>query len=199
MRIIHNLKQASLLSLPPCTLTIGVFDGIHLGHRYLFLHMKKHQLPLCVITFAQLPYNVLYPHKPIVPLISFEEKINLFKQCTIDYVLPIDFTLDFAQLSYLDFINLLQSHIPFSHLVLGDDALFGHDQKGTPKEIMALSQKKNFTVHYIPRLQYQNTFISSTAIRQALLKKDISLAEKMLGRKLSKDFFPLEKLDYPIQ
>ncbi|MBN1914694.1 MAG: FAD synthetase family protein [Parachlamydiales bacterium] len=188
MHIIHNWEEASQ-SLPHCSITIGVFDGVHKGHQYLFSFMQQFHLPRCVFTFAELPWNTLHPDCPIFPLISLEEKMKFLQECGIEYLFLLHFTEKFSRITYADFMNMLLFHIPFSHLILGEDAQFGARQKGTKNEVLALSQKKGFSVHYIPRLQYQGIPISSTAIRQSLIKKNRNLAEKMLGRKLSDHFF----------
>ncbi len=177
-------KITKLKKIPSCSLTIGLFDGVHQGHIHLIEELKKRKKPTVVVTFINHPLAVLKPKSPITLIYDNEKKIKLFKEHGIDYVYSLSFTKALANISFDTFLIILKKYIPFSHLVLGEDSYFGKDKKGTQENIKKMEDDLNFKAEYITKLMHQNQTISSTLIRKYIKEEKLSLAEKLLGRKL---------------
>jgi riboflavin kinase / FMN adenylyltransferase len=165
MKIVYSLKDTPAVKLP-CTLTIGFFDGPHLGHKYLLQKAKEHGKngTTAILTFQNHPSNILQQKK--TPLLStLQERLNSFEKMGIDLVIVEEFTEAFANLNAEDFLKVLRHHLPFSCLILGEGATFGRDQTGNPTTLPQIAKKLNFSFAYIPKLLHFGEEISSSKIR----------------------------------
>lgn len=180
MQVIH-LDSHSPNTLPPHVLTIGNFDGAHLGHQAMLnvLHAtaKKHALNTAVMVFEPQPREFFNPKNPPARLTNFTEKVALLDGFGVDLVICVDFNEHFRQLSATDFAGIL-SKLGTHHLVLGDDFRFGHDRMGDK----AFLQNLGFCVQNLPTVNEAGERISSTAVREALGEGDLVKASRLLGR-----------------
>jgi riboflavin kinase/FMN adenylyltransferase len=166
-------------SLPSVALTIGMFDGLHLGHAALLNQLKSKKCPSAVLTFVNHPSKVLQPTAPPKSLLtSFAVKLALLEKIGIDHTVIIPFTLEFAATPFED----LLSRFSLSHLVLGQGSTFGRKRTGTEENIRSYANKHRFAVEYVPKTTLDGKPISSSRIRDAIHLADFSLAEKLLGR-----------------
>ena len=170
-------------------LTIGVFDGVHLGHQHLIEYLKRQALvrdyQSGVVTFAKHPQQLLSPQTPIRYLTSLEERIELLKQLGVELVVPLSFTVELAQLSARHFIALLQSHLRMRGLVVGPDFALGQGREGDVFFLHSLGKELDFTVDVVSPKIIDEESVRSTAIRQALSQGDIQKVSKFLGRPFS--------------
>ena len=159
-------------------LSLGTFDGIHLGHQALFRKMRQLAPRLVIATFSQPPACTLFPNKPFPGLISDPVvKLALLRAQGIE-PLPLTFSLEMALIPYDRFLDSLYAQQPFTSLVLGEGALFGYGCRGTPEAVRAWAAGKSVTVEYIPKVPE----VSSSDIRAHIAAKRFSEVRRLLGR-----------------
>lgn len=169
----------------PVYLTIGAYDGLHLGHQAILKQLHKESKKRgkqVVLTFLNHPSTYLRPSTPAPLLIPFEQRLKLFEEHGIDLVIALPFDGGFANQTYKDFFQSLSKHLPIKHLIVGDDARFGKDRAGGPQEIKSLNL---FKTTYLPKETYHKELISSGSIRSYLEKGELKKVKKMLGRPYS--------------
>ncbi|MDY6893166.1 MAG: bifunctional riboflavin kinase/FAD synthetase [Chloroflexota bacterium] len=170
-------------------LTIGVFDGVHLGHQHLIETLCSRAAAknlLCgVVTFSRHPRAVLLPQTTMARLTTLEERTTLFKNLGVDLVVPIPFDSEVAALSAREFVTMLQKHLRMQGLVIGPDFALGRGREGNVVALKALGQELGFTVEVVGPLMVGEQMASSTAIRQALSRGDMETTSKLLGRHFS--------------
>ena len=170
-------------------LTIGVFDGVHLGHRRLIAELtgqaNKMGLISGAITFKQHPLGILSSSSSPPFITSLSQKIKLLKDEGIDIIVPLSFNVEVAQTGASQFVNLLKQRLNMCGLVLGPDATLGRRQEGNIDALRSLSRDMKFSLTVVPQLEIDGEIVSSTAIRKALADGDIRKANKMLGRHFS--------------
>lgn len=170
-------------------LTIGVFDGVHLGHKHLLSRLKeesrKQSAASCVITFKKHPIESLNPKAALPYLTSLEEKVALLKAEDIDIVVPLTFDQELASLSARDFVILLKHHLKMRGLVIGPDFALGRNREGNVEVLIRLGRELDFFVIVVPPLVLDNEVVSSTAIRRALADGDMGKVVKLTGRPYS--------------
>lgn len=173
----------------PKILTIGTFDGIHLGHQSLlnYINTLKKQLnaKTAVLTFSNHPAEILRPQQVPPLLCSIQHKIKLLNEQQFDSFFLIPFTKEFSQLEPEEFLLYIRKQFPFSHLVLGHDAKFGKEKKGDHNHILHLARTLNFQIEYISEFQILGQTVSSTKIRESIQQGNLKEAEIWLGRKFS--------------
>lgn len=178
MKCLDKIPDAPLILPSPISITIGTFDGIHLGHKKIFQKMKEISHTRVVITFKNNPRSILQPDTPISSLISSEEKASLLTDIGIDVLINLTFTKEFATTPYDVFLRRISDVIPFSHLVLGKGAAFGKGHEGDQSRIEILGEERKFIAHYIEK----EKDISSNRIRTLLAEGKKQKAEELLGR-----------------
>lgn len=188
MKVYETLDQFSEIK-KPAFLTIGNFDGVHLGHQALLQSLaanaKKENLPSAVITFSNHPSQILRPNHPILLLTSKKQKLDLFKKIGIDHTFIIPFTAHFAQQSAEIFLRKIHSLSPFRHLILGTNAKLGNDQQGDTPLLHSLAWQLHFMLSFLPLEAEKKEVITSSRIRTCLQNAEIEKAASMLGRKFS--------------
>lgn len=182
MQIYHSL--AELKRSLPFAVTIGTFDGMHIGHQKVLEHLKKLSSDHLVITFSNHPASILSDAPP-PQLLTLSHKLKLLEKQGINNVLVLPFTSDFAKQSAEEFLKTLYSYCPISHLVLGYDAVIGHQRSGTPEILQKLSEQMHFNLVYIPAEIFEGHPISSTRIRACVREKKWRLVQCLLGRHFS--------------
>jgi riboflavin kinase/FMN adenylyltransferase len=170
-------------------LTIGVFDGIHLGHQRLLTHLrdearKKNWLS-GVVTFKSHPKAVLSPENKLLWLSDMETRISLIRDLGIDVIVVLPFTSELARLTAQRFVQLLKEHLKMRGLIVGPDFALGRDREGDAEKLRLLGQEMGFSVEIIPPVLLDGQVVSSSAIRQALAQGDMRKAEKLFGRLFS--------------
>jgi riboflavin kinase/FMN adenylyltransferase len=167
-------------------LTIGVFDGVHLGHRHLISKLKelagKQGNLSGVITFSQHPQEVLSPKTRLPSLTGLEQRLALLEDEGIDIVIPLPFTPQLANLSPKQFLSLLKEYLKMKGLVVGPDFALGKGRQGDINALRKLGQEMDFSLTVVPPMTIDGETVSSTAIRKALAEGDIKRAQKLLGR-----------------
>ena len=170
-------------------LAIGVFDGVHLGHKYLISqlteHAKQQNLLSGVVTFGQHPQEVLSPQTKLPFLTSLAEKTNLLKNEGVEAVITLSFTCELAQLSARQFVSLLKKHLRMRGMVIGPDFALGRDREGNANSLRTLGQDMDFSVTVIPPIIVNGEVASSTAVRDALADGDMKKAHNLIGRSFS--------------
>ncbi len=166
--------------------TIGVFDGVHLGHQRLLQRLlqraRERGVGSAALFFPQHPSTVLAPGTRIALITLPEERAALLRGTGIQYVQGISFSKDVSLLTARQFVDLLRRHLRMKGLVVGPDFALGHKREGTVERLAALGQDMEFTVEVVPPLTQSSTVVSSTAIRRALAAGDVRGAARMLGR-----------------
>ena len=174
-----NLEQL------PCVVTIGNFDGVHLGHQALLTEVKKraHDLKLesAVITFEPNPKDYFSQNKPQTRISSLREKIELFNEIEIDRVHIIKFNQEFSKVTANEFISVLIKQLKVKEIVVGEDFCFGRGREGGIKKLSASSMKLNIK----NKILMDGKRISSTLIRNLLANDKLDEANKYIGRPYS--------------
>lgn len=188
MKCVKHLKSF-IPSKAPIVLTIGNFDGVHLGHLHVISHAINHAQQIegqtVLLTFLNHPSEVLQPHKPVKYLCTPTHKHQLLSQVKINTLVELPFTDTFSKQTAKDFLLTLRNSIPYTHLVLGHDATIGKDRHGDKKEIHKIAKEIGFTVDYVDPLSLNDVTLSSSKIRHCISEGDFTLANTMLGRPYS--------------
>ena len=185
MKVYHDIKD--FRKIPNAIVTIGTFDGVHLGHQAVFKQMvdKARQIggETVVITFFPHPRIVISPNDNRLRLItSQEDKIEHLRRSNIDNLIIINFTKEFSHTSSEDFIkDYVVRYIQPAILVIGYDHHFGSNRSGDFDTLSKLGMEFHFAVEKINEQDIEDITISSTKIRSALQQGDINLANKLLG------------------
>jgi len=170
-------------------LTIGVFDGVHLGHKQLLAQLtrqaRQQDLLSGVVTFRQHPQTILAPHIKLPFLTDFARRIELLKAESIDIVIPLTFSSELADIGARQFISLLVKYAKMRGLVIGPDFALGQSREGHNTYLRQLGQEMNFSVTVTLPYRLDGEIISSTAIRKALAKGNMSRANRLIGRPFS--------------
>ena len=170
-------------------LTIGVFDGVHLGHRYLISRLKelaKQQGLLSgVVTFHQHPQEVLLPQTKLPFLTNLAQRTNLLKNEGVDAIITLSFTRELAQLSPRQFLGLLEKYLRMRGMVIGPDFALGQDREGNTETLRRLGQEMGFSVTVVPPIIIDGEVVSSTAIRNALAQGNMKRVQNLVGRPFS--------------
>ena len=166
--------------------TIGVFDGVHRGHRHLISRLVEHALSsdtlACVVTFKNLPITVLKPETRVRCLIDLDERTRLLKQLGVDMVVPIEFDRQIAQLSSHDFLRVLYEKLRMRHLVVGPDFAMGHNRDGTLEILPGIARHIGFSFNVVDLMTDPAGKVKSTTIRRQIAEGDVSSAARLLGR-----------------
>lgn len=187
IRGICNLKKINSNS----AVSIGNFDGIHLGHQKLLSNLyeigKKNNIPTIVILFEPQPLEFLNNQNPPKRITTLQNKIKYIQLWKIDIILCIKFNEYFSSLSAEKFIkNVLIKKLNIKFIIIGDDFRFGSKRNGNISLLKKIGYQYNFKVIEISALLYKNIIkISSTNIRKCLLENKIELVRKLLGRPFS--------------
>lgn len=186
IRGIHNIKPRH----HGCVLTIGNFDGVHLGHQQVLTQLLKQasrlKLPSTVMIFEPQPMEYFAKDNSPARLSRLRDKWTQLKLHQLDRLLCVRFNHHFAQLSADEFISqLLVAKLGVKFLVVGDDFCFGKGREGNFVRLQAAGKKYGFEVINTKTFDCQGIRISSTAIRDALARDDLNLSALMLGRQYS--------------
>ena len=168
-------------------LTIGVFDGVHAGHRYLLNRLQqqaaKENLLSGVVTFNPHPQSVLHPGRQLPWLTDLDDRVTTLQQLGPNIVAVLTFTPKLARLSARDFMSLLRKYLKVRGIMVGPDFALGRGGEGDISLLRTLADEMEFTVHVSPPFTIDGEVVSSTLIRQALARGDMRRVEKLMGRR----------------
>lgn len=185
MKIIGNLKRKKIPEKGICA--VGNFDGVHLGHCFIFRKLVEEarnlKVPAIVLTFYPHPLKVLYPEKDVKLIYTREQKNKIISNFGIDFLYEIPFDWNFSKISAREFIeNFLVRELKVKGIVVGSNFAFGNKKEGNPLLLKKEGKKYGFFVEIIKPLKKNNLAISSTNIRKLLMEGKVEMANQMLGR-----------------
>lgn len=177
-------------SFGPTALSIGNFDGLHLGHQALIQHLQQEALQLkistAIIIFEPQPQEWFKPETAPARLTPLRSKIELFQKLGVDHLIVMRFNRSLSELSPADFVEQrLIPEVQPQLILVGADFQFGHQRQGTLSTLKRLGAQWSFETITFPEATHAGLRISSTAIRQALQRGDLIQAQQMLGRPFS--------------
>jgi len=185
MRIFDNLKSYS--SEKESILTIGTFDGVHIGHNKILKRLiqdsKKNNLSSLVMTFFPHPRMILNKSHDIKMIDTIDEKINLLEKTGLDNLIIHPFDNNFSKIRAKEFVEeILVKKLKIKEIIIGYDHKFGKDREASVKDLKKFGQDYIFNVKEIPAEEIDSIAISSTKIRDAILNGEIEKCNKFLGR-----------------
>lgn len=173
----------------PIALTIGNFDGVHLGHQALLNQLKEaaqaRGLPTAVVIFEPHPREFFTPQTAPARLSSLREKLELFEELGIDRVHVCRFNSAFARMTASDFIHALHQRLAAKFVLIGDDFRFGSGRVGDFALMEKIGQQHGFEVQAVSSVMHDGVRISSTAVRGALAAGQMRRVHDYLGRTYS--------------
>ncbi|MEO6305988.1 MAG: bifunctional riboflavin kinase/FAD synthetase [Bacteroidia bacterium] len=185
MLIVQNTEHFRIES--PTILTIGTFDGVHLGHQKILDRLKELKktlgLKTVVLTFEPHPRKILFPEQKDLKIITLiDEKLDLLEKYGVDVTVVYPFNKAFSQLDVKYYIEeILVRHLNVKHLVIGYDHRFGKGRKGDINTLKEHAPNYGFTIEEISKKDIENIAVSSTNIRKAVEEGKIDQANNFLG------------------
>ncbi len=187
----HSIRSLDelQLSLPSSVVTVGVFDGLHLGHQSildrLFSAAALREAPSVCVTFSVHPKAVLTGKSP-QHILSLEHRLELIEARGVDIAVVIEFGPEIAQVEAEDFVEtLLVRKLGMAELIIGHDTTFGRDRRGDAELLVTLGLRHGFKVVTMGQVIVDGQPASSTAVRQAISSGDLQTARRLLGRPVS--------------
>jgi len=178
-------ELASVSPQKETIVTIGVFDGVHAGHRYLLDRLRRQAtndgLLSGMVTFDPHPQSVLHPDKPVPYLSNLEDRIKAFRGLGIDIIAVLTFSSEVAQLTAQQFVSLVKKQLMMRRLMVGPDFALGRDRHGNAQLLRALGREIKFSVEIIPPYTIDGEVVSSTLVRQALAQGDMEKVTRLMG------------------
>jgi len=187
MRVTRGIPAAAAA---PVALTVGNFDGVHLGHQAMLAELQRAAgrlgLPACVLTFEPHPREFFAPDKAPVRLTSLREKLELLAKCGVDRVHICRFNYRFAQIAAEDFISeVVARGLGARWVLVGDDFRFGARRAGDFVMLKQAAPRLGFEVTALASFALEGERVSSSAVRNALADGDLDRAGRLLGRAYS--------------
>lgn len=187
MKIFQDLTAIN--SIPNPVLTIGTFDGVHVGHQKILQQVKKEAEKIggesVLFTFFPHPRMVLYPESHGLKLLQTqEEKMAKLARVGVENCIVYPFTFDFSRLSAIEFVrDILVNKLQIKKLVIGYDHQFGKNREGNIEFLKEICEVYGFEVIEIPAQDIDAVNVSSTKIRKAILHGDLAKANEYLGER----------------
>ncbi|MDD3581548.1 MAG: bifunctional riboflavin kinase/FAD synthetase [Desulfobacca sp.] len=168
-------------------ITIGNFDGVHLGHQTIFQLVIERARALAgqsvVLTFDPHPLKVMRPDLRLPLLTTKDQKLRLLSTLGLDAVVVQPFTPEFAAMPARDFVNdYLCSRMNIQEVIVGHDYCFGHNREGNITLLQEMGAEKGFSVRVVDAILINHTVVSSTSIRNLVRDGHIGAANRLLGR-----------------
>ncbi|MBI5826604.1 MAG: bifunctional riboflavin kinase/FAD synthetase [Deltaproteobacteria bacterium] len=185
MIVLRSLKGLKGVKNP--ILTLGNFDGIHLGHRRIISRVvaraEKEGVPSVVYTFEPHPLKVVAPHRSPPLLLDMEDKRRLIKELGIDYLILAEFTKEFAATHPRQFVeDVLIKGLKVREVWVGHDFSFGRGRTGTVEYLMELGEELGFKVRVMPAYRKAGLIVSSSLIRELVKTGEVRKAASLLGK-----------------
>jgi riboflavin kinase/FMN adenylyltransferase len=170
----------------PAVLTIGSFDGVHLGHQTLISKVvesaRAKGVAAVALTFEPSPREVLRPGQPLAYLSRLPEKLDLLGRTELDETVVVPFTKELSQVEAPDFIAWVRQYLPFVELWEGEGFALGHARTGNTDVLAKLGEEAGYTLCIAPLVEVDGQPVSSTRIREAIMTGDMETAATLLGR-----------------
>jgi riboflavin kinase/FMN adenylyltransferase len=185
MKVYHHIDEFE--PIKNAVVTIGTFDGVHLGHRKIIKRIKELADEIggetVILTFFPHPRMILHPEDQDLKLITtIAEKADLLEELGVDHLIITPFSRDFSNQTAEEYIReVLVKKIGTKKIVIGYDHRFGKDRQGGLADLQRLAPDYDFEVMEIPEQDINDVAVSSTRIREALLNDKIELANEFLG------------------
>jgi len=185
MRLFHGTDNAEIQR--PTVLTLGVFDGLHLGHQLIMRTVVERAretgaIPT-VITFDPHPRAVLHPESAPPLLQTLDQKVEGFGVLGIEQTIVIRFDKEFSQIRAEDFLrDVVKDRLHAKEVYLGRGFAFGHNREGNIELLRRVSAELGFFADEVPEVQFRNQRVSSSKVRKLLLEGRVNLARRLLGR-----------------
>jgi riboflavin kinase/FMN adenylyltransferase len=182
----QQFRDLSELKLNSAALTIGSFDGVHLGHQALLqsliraAHAKG--LPAVVLTFYPHPSVVLRGRQPALYITSPDEKAELMGTLGVDMVVSQEFSLELSRVTADEFLDRLQDQLGMKALWVGEDFALGYQRQGNRHYLARVAPKRGFEFHVFEPFLVDGEVVSSTRVREALRAGDVERVARYLGR-----------------
>ena len=188
MEIFNSLDK--IKDIPPCSIALGNFDGVHVGHQALISQAvekgKEIGIKSGVFTFSNHPKNLFAGENLIKNIIYQEEKAALIERLGVDYLFNIEFTWEISRMEPVDFIDrLLVEKMNMREAFCGFNYRFGYQAAGNPSILRKEGLEKGYNVNEIPPVTIDGDVVSSTLIRGLIKAGEMEECEKYLGRKYS--------------
>jgi len=185
--VVYTIAGAKRLDPRASAVTLGVFDGVHRGHRRIIetvvgLRESGSVERAYLMTFDPHPAVVTHSREAPPVLTTIAERLELFASFELDGVVVLPFDEDTAHVAYRDFVDrFLLAALDMRHLVLGYDCHFGHRREGSPERAAAYGRERGFAVTVVPAVTTGERVVSSSEIRSALTAGDLGAANHLLG------------------
>jgi riboflavin kinase / FMN adenylyltransferase len=170
----------------PSVVTIGTFDGVHLGHQHLVRSIARRAQELgataIAVTFQPRPSEVLRPDKPSSYLCSLNERCRRLRVVGADQVLVVPFSSELAAVPANEFVGALVDDLGMRRLVGGPDLALGRGREGTPPVLQAIGELRGFSLEIVEGFAVDGQVVRTSVIRQALAEGDLRRATDLLGR-----------------
>ncbi|MEC8891344.1 MAG: bifunctional riboflavin kinase/FAD synthetase [Chloroflexota bacterium] len=187
MVITEELDQVSTVG--DSIVTIGVFDGVHLGHRHLLQKLienaRKSGNSAGVVTFKNHPATIVNPDFRPNFLTSIDDRIQLLQSSGVDFIAPVTFNKYVAGLTAVDFIKLLQEGIGMKGLVVGPDFCMGKNREANVSSLRTLGREMGFSLQVVSVQESNGISVRSTTLRELISQGDVNMVSLMLGRPFS--------------
>jgi len=185
MRLFHGTDNAEIAR--PSVLTLGVFDGLHLGHQLIMKTIVERARAInavpTVITFEPHPRAVLHPESAPPLLQTLDQKIEAMGVLGIEQTIVIHFDQAFSQIRAEDFLcDTVVNRLQAKEVYLGRGFFFGHNREGNIELLRSISERLGLFADEVPEVRLRGKRIGSTRIRELLLTGRVNLARRMLGR-----------------
>jgi len=197
MEIVGGLRALPLVTCPsgvrgPSVVTVGFFDGVHLGHRAVLGRTvevaRERGLASAAVTFDRHPREVLTPGKEPRLLTTVERRASLIAETGIDALVVLEFTEGFSKWPAEEFIRrVLVEGLDVEHVVMGADFTFGHGARGNVEMLIEVGPRHGFTAERVGFVEVDGRRISSSSIRRALSEGDLGWPHRALGRRFVVD------------
>lgn len=189
MKIYRSIDEAAAARFIHPTCTLGVFDGVHMGHRFVIRECMSLAAERggesVVVTFTEHPRGVIAdrPPKLITPI---EHRLNLFEELGVDHCLALTFTTALREMTATDFAHhVFEDVLGAENVVLGHNCRFGKDREGSAEFLMDQGEVFRFVTRKAPEIRVGQAILSSTNIRASIEAGDLEMASTMLGRPFS--------------
>ncbi|HKI61863.1 MAG TPA: bifunctional riboflavin kinase/FAD synthetase [Mariprofundaceae bacterium] len=190
MKILHSWNSAkSFTDAHGGAITVGNFDGVHMGHEQVLAEVRGHALdvngPAIAVTFEPHPRAILFPDEKPRRLCHLHERLELLKRAGMDAVMLLHFNREMATWTPETFIRKLHAAFRFKHMHVGYDFAFGHDRSGDADSLRLIGEGLQFTVSEAAAFEMHGAVVSSSRIRSSIEAADFKLTEELLGRPYS--------------
>jgi len=187
--VLVEAELAKYSSEKDTIITIGVFDGVHLGHKQLISELLKQAgrkgMLSGIVTFRQHPEDLLNSKTKLPYLTDIQTRITLLRDEGVDVIVPLSFDEELARLDSRRFTGLLVKYLKMRGIVIGSDFALGKEREGDTATLRRLGDEMDFGVTVVPPLKINGEVVSSTSIRKAMAAGNMEKVHRLTGRYFS--------------